>query len=275
MLSGRDVAIQVIERVTRTDRVGRILPRFTDVAESCILVFAAHPDDDVLGVGITMNRHVSAGDHVRVVFTTNGGGHHRSRRDILNEARTRYEEACAALAVIGIERDNVLCLGYPDGRLYRYMMVLAHDVKRVIQNTQPTRVYVHSIEGGHRDHDITSFVVQSVCKQIGYTEVYEWAEYNSLHTFRDMVINFPPGPDDGEAELMRVKLTEDERVLKNAMLMAHKSQVAAMRFSEYESRSELVRQCKLGNLEQKLRHFWNYSINLERLSASINNVNSL
>lgn len=270
MLSPRDKTIGMLERVTWTHSVGRVLFAEENSSQPCVLVFAAHPDDDVLGVGITIYRHVLEGESARVVFTSNGGGHHRSRLSISVTAQTRYREACAALSKIGIPQGNVSCLGFPDGRLYRYMTDIGIDVKNIIEQTRPSRIYVHSIEGGHRDHDITGFVVQSVCRQIGYTEVYEWAEYNSLHTCRDVTVDFPPSPFEHD-EPQRITMTPEEKVLKQEMLLAHISQVSDMRFGEFEGASEVVRHCTLDNLELKLKYFWAYSINSARLGVCIEN----
>ena len=44
-----------------------IQPIHTDV-----LVFAAHQDDDVLGLGATLYRHSLNGDRLKYVFATNG-----------------------------------------------------------------------------------------------------------------------------------------------------------------------------------------------------------
>jgi len=37
-----------------------------------VLVLAAHPDDEVLGMGGTIARHAGAGDRVRIVCVTDG-----------------------------------------------------------------------------------------------------------------------------------------------------------------------------------------------------------
>ena len=37
-----------------------------------ILVVAAHPDDEVLGCGGTLAKHISLGDYVKIVFLSDG-----------------------------------------------------------------------------------------------------------------------------------------------------------------------------------------------------------
>ena len=39
-----------------------------------VLVVAAHADDEVLGCGATIKKHVDSGDQVTVIFMTDGVG---------------------------------------------------------------------------------------------------------------------------------------------------------------------------------------------------------
>lgn len=65
-----------------------------------VLVVAAHPDDEILGMGATMAAHVDAGDQVSVLWVTDGSStQYPGRPDLL--AR-KYEEADAALAELGV-----------------------------------------------------------------------------------------------------------------------------------------------------------------------------
>jgi N-acetylglucosamine malate deacetylase 1 len=103
-----------------------------------VLVIAAHPDDEVLGMGGTIAVHTDRGDAVRVLVVTDGSSTQypgdaeiRSRKD---------EEARRAAAELGV--DDYVHLDHPDMRLD----TLAHvDVNRVVEEQvrdfQPVVVY--------------------------------------------------------------------------------------------------------------------------------------
>jgi N-acetylglucosamine malate deacetylase 1 len=90
-----------------------------------VLVFAAHPDDEVLGMGGTIAVHADRGDAVTVVCLTDGS----STQYPDDEARRaqKNDEAQAAAKVLGAEYVH---LDLPDMRLD----TLAHvDVNRVVE----------------------------------------------------------------------------------------------------------------------------------------------
>jgi LmbE family N-acetylglucosaminyl deacetylase len=79
---------------------------------SKILVFAPHPDDDIIGCGGSMAKHISQGNRVQVVYLTSGeaGSHKYSKAEL---AVIREGEARQATASLGIKDVNFL--GMPDG----------------------------------------------------------------------------------------------------------------------------------------------------------------
>jgi LmbE family N-acetylglucosaminyl deacetylase len=91
-----------------------------------VLVFAAHPDDDVLGMGGTIAVHVRDGDDVRIVCVTDGSS---TQYPDDAEIRARKEgEALAAAAALGVS--DYVHLDLPDMRLD----TLAHvDLNRVVE----------------------------------------------------------------------------------------------------------------------------------------------
>ena len=72
-----------------------------------VMVIVPHEDDDLLISGQVLPSMYKNGADVRVVFATNG--------DKIVSAYTRQSEACNALEKLGIPREKVIFLGYPDG----------------------------------------------------------------------------------------------------------------------------------------------------------------
>jgi LmbE family N-acetylglucosaminyl deacetylase len=78
-------------------------------ANAQILIFAAHPDDDILtSAGIVSDAH-RRGEPVVVVYLTNGD------YDGTSIGLERQDEAIAAQQVLGTSEDETIFLGYPDG----------------------------------------------------------------------------------------------------------------------------------------------------------------
>lgn len=71
-----------------------------------VMVIVPHEDDDLLISGQVLPPMYKNGADVRVVFATNG--------DKRVSAYTRQSEACNALEKLGIPREKVIFLGYPD-----------------------------------------------------------------------------------------------------------------------------------------------------------------
>lgn len=93
---------------------------------SRILVFAAHPDDEVLGMGGTIALHADGGDGVRVVCVTDGSS---SQYPGDTDTRERKNaEAKRAAQILGVT--DYVHLDLPDMRLD----TVAHvDLNRVVE----------------------------------------------------------------------------------------------------------------------------------------------
>ncbi len=66
-----------------------------------VLVVSPHPDDESIGCGGTLRKHVLQGDSVHIIFLTSGerGGHGRSPEET---KRIREREAKRAAAILGV-----------------------------------------------------------------------------------------------------------------------------------------------------------------------------
>lgn len=107
-----------------------------------VLVVAAHADDEILGCGGTMARHVDQGDEVSVIFLTDGVGSRSKRSSGATDAGDRESAAEKALGIIGAKRQASLNL--PDNasdQLARLEVTQA--LETALEGNLPDLIYTH------------------------------------------------------------------------------------------------------------------------------------
>jgi len=89
------------------------LPAAYPLAWASAVVVAAHPDDEILGVGGTMAILAAAGARLRLIAVTDGEGSHPAADPaVIGSARTA--ESAAALEALGARGVEVIRLRFPD-----------------------------------------------------------------------------------------------------------------------------------------------------------------
>jgi LmbE family N-acetylglucosaminyl deacetylase len=132
-----------------------------------VMIISPHPDDETIGCGGTIRKHVVEGDIVHVELLTSGekGGHNLAVDDV---ASIREQEAMAAAAILGVA--HVECYRQPDGKLRPNRVVVAR-LSRRIKDWQPDTIYVpHSAEQ-HPDHAAALSLVQRSLRALNLEEV--------------------------------------------------------------------------------------------------------
>ena len=120
--------------------------------ERTVLVVAAHPDDEVLGVGGTMARHARTGDDVHVLIVTEGTTQqYDDDVDVSVQQKERAARQCADR--LGVS--EVHFGGLPDMRLDEVAHVDVNAViEDVIASVRPEVVYTHTPRDVNKDHAI-------------------------------------------------------------------------------------------------------------------------
>jgi N-acetylglucosamine malate deacetylase 1 len=130
-----------------------------------VLAIAPHPDDEIIGGGGTLCRHVRAGDPVTVVYVTRG---EKSRGyPWLGEARraeVREREARAGCRVLRI-RDLVF-LGGKEGQIDSTPS-LSSELRDVIMDRRPRIIYLPHPSESHPDHTATHGLVMTALREAG------------------------------------------------------------------------------------------------------------
>jgi LmbE family N-acetylglucosaminyl deacetylase len=151
-----------------------------------ILVVAAHADDEALGCGGTIARHVTEGDRVHLVLMADGV-HSRSGASPV-DVEQRLSAAAAAQKILGI--GEVHYLGFPDNRMDSLPLLdIVQALEPVLQALSPQVVYTHHHGDLNIDHRITQQAVMTACrpqpghsvKEIYGFEVLSSTEWTSPH----------------------------------------------------------------------------------------------
>lgn len=112
-----------------------------------ILVISAHPDDEVIGAGGTLIRHVDHGDEVYWCVVTEGYEPTWSESGLAAAQRQVSE----VQAVIGIK--EVFFCGFPTVKLNTVpYMELSSALQRVVDSVQPEIVYTTPRDDINQDH---------------------------------------------------------------------------------------------------------------------------
>lgn len=135
-----------------------------------VLVVAAHTDDEALGCGGAIVRHVAEGDAVHAVFMADGVS---SRPGCPPEDLDRREVAAKnAHAILGLQR--VEYLGLPDNRMDSLPMLnVVQALEAIVQEIKPQVIYTHHYGDLNIDHRITHQAVMTVCRPLPGSHVRE------------------------------------------------------------------------------------------------------
>jgi LmbE family N-acetylglucosaminyl deacetylase len=131
-----------------------------------VLVLAAHPDDEVLGVGGTIAYHAALKDRVHIAIAAEGA----TSRDKSRNLAARVEEigelkAAAGKAAETLGAQSVRFLGFPDNRCDSIdRLDLVKAIEAVVEELQPETVYVHHCGDVNIDHRLLHEAAFTACR---------------------------------------------------------------------------------------------------------------
>jgi LmbE family N-acetylglucosaminyl deacetylase len=120
--------------------------------QNTILVIAAHPDDESLGLGGTIYQASQSGDNVDVLLLSSGVG----SRDLDRETRSaRLDAAHKALKLLGCRK--IIVGDFPDNSFDSIeLLTIIKFIEGVIAELQPNIIYTNFHSDLNIDHKLTS-----------------------------------------------------------------------------------------------------------------------
>mgnify|MGYP000097488004 FL=1 len=145
-----------------------------------ILVLAPHNDDETLGVGASMAKHVDRGDEVFVSILTSIGEDNPVMKPNKPEIRAETKKA---MEILGVDYKNVIYRDLPNVLLHDEPMYKVNKVVvDVVKEVEPDILYIPFINDLHKDHREIVYAAQvaaRTCTEFG-RKIKEVLMYETL-----------------------------------------------------------------------------------------------
>ena len=97
-----------------------------------VLVVAAHPDDEILGVGGTILKHVKAGDEVKILILGDG----ETSRDQGADIEKRLNQAKKAAEILGVT--EIISKQLPDNKFDSIPLLdIVKEIETIVEKFKP------------------------------------------------------------------------------------------------------------------------------------------
>lgn len=129
-----------------------------------ILVVAAHPDDEILGIGGTIARHAEAGDSVEMLILATGSTSRDDHQgdEALAELQDHARRAAATLGALPPRFG-----GLPDNKMDSLALLdVIKVVEAVVAEVQPDVIYTHWPNDLNVDHGVACRAVLTAARPL-------------------------------------------------------------------------------------------------------------
>ena len=148
------------------------------------IIFCAHPDDEVLGVGGTMVKYAREGiEVITVIFSSGERSHPWLKRNVTIEAREKETEKVAS--ILGLK--NTINLNLRDGALWKEAKEkqVFEKIISIIKQYNPEKIFTHAVDDPHPDHHAVYKVMSEVMKIMHYKgHVYSFDVWNPFNIMK-------------------------------------------------------------------------------------------
>lgn len=200
-----------------------LLPEIEEPKESdTIIVFSPHQDDETIACGGYIIRAVKNHSKIYVVLITDG-----NRR---GKKLVRMREFENATSILGLSKDNLIFLNFPDGKLMKYKDKLLESFYDIIEKYKPNIVFIPASFDNHKDHKTSSEVLREILVDFKEVKVYEYLVHHDYFPqplkFNPNLYLLPPLKTlNFHSKWFKFSLNSEEINLKKEAVFTYRSQL--------------------------------------------------
>ncbi len=220
-----------------------------------ILVVAAHPDDEILGVGATICNHIRNGDECFALILGEGITSRYEKRELADiiKLENLHEDTYKAAKIIGYE--EIYMEKLPDNRFDTVPLLdIIKIIEKHVEKIKPNIIYTHSSRDLNIDHRITVEATLTATRPIGeeyVKEIYSFETVSSTEWNFNNKHKFNPNYFVDVTETLNEKLKAMECYKNELKEFPHPRSVENLKFSamrwgsvisrEYAEAFEIIR----------------------------------
>ena len=143
-----------------------------------VLIIAAHPDDEVLGMGGTIAKHTSQHDNVSIIYLATGIAARRElseseykTKNITNKIQTKYQQEIEKLRQDArksaklLKVKNIKFFDFPDNEMDGIQLLrIIKVIEKEIESAKPDRIYTNHYGDLNVDHKVVYNATLAACR---------------------------------------------------------------------------------------------------------------
>lgn len=141
-----------------------------------VIIISAHPDDETLGAGGTILKHIAKGDKVFWLIVTNVFEHQGFTKERVD---SRQEEIKKVEKLLGISKTYLL--NYPTMSLSSSSLIkMVPEISKVFSEVEPEIIYTLNRSDAHSDHRVIFDAVMACTKSFRYPFIKQILMYECI-----------------------------------------------------------------------------------------------
>ncbi len=141
-----------------------------------VIVISAHPDDEIIGAGGTLLKHIANGDKLFWLIVTNVFEENGFTKERVESRQREIDQVSVMLGVT-----QVFKLDYPTMSLStRTLLDMIPRISEIFSNIRPEIIYCLNRSDAHSDHRITFDAIMACTKSFRYPYIKQVLMYECI-----------------------------------------------------------------------------------------------